>query len=257
MASIISPKAEVSPKAKIGDNCKIYPFAYIEDDVVIGDNCIIYPFASIMNGTRMGNNNKVFQAAVIAALPQDFNFTGEESEVVIGDNNTIRENVVINRGTHKGGKTVLGNNNFLMEGAHISHDTVIGNGCVFGYGTKIAGDCVIGNGVIYSTSVVENAKTRVGDLAMIQAGTTFSKDIPPYIIAGKEPTRYCSINLIGLRRRGFSNETIQNIHEAYRLLYSKGILKEGIEEIKKNLEVTKEIQYIIDFVESSQRGIIR
>ena len=257
MASIISPKAEVSPKAKIGDNCKIYPFAYIEDDVVIGDNCIIYPFVSIMNGTRMGNNNKVFQAAVIAALPQDFNYTGEESEVVIGDNNTIRENVVINRGTHKGGKTVLGNNNFLMEGAHISHDTVIGNGCVFGYGTKIAGDCVIGNGVIYSTSVVENAKTRVGDLAMIQAGTTFSKDIPPYIIAGKEPTRYCSINLIGLRRRGFSNETIQNIHEAYRLLYSKGILKEGIEEIKKNLEVTKEIQYIIDFVESSQRGIIR
>ena len=199
----------------------------------------------------------ICQAAVIAALPQDFNYTGEESEVVIGDNNTIRENVVINRGTHKGGKTILGNNNFLMEGAHISHDTVIGNGCVFGYGTKIAGDCVIGNGVIYSTSVVENAKTRVGDLAMIQAGTTFSKDIPPYIIAGKEPTRYCSINLIGLRRRGFSNETIQNIHEAYRLLYSKGILKEGIEEIKKNLEVTKEIQYIIDFVESSQRGIIR
>ena len=182
MASIISPKAEVSPKAKIGDNCKIYPFVYIEDDVVIGDNCTIYPFVSIMNGTRMGNNNKVFQAAVIAALPQDFHFTGEESEVVIGDNNTIRENVVINRGTHKGGKTVLGNNNFLMEGAHISHDTVIGNGCVFGYGTKIAGDCVIGNGVIYSTSVVENAKTRVGDLAMIQAGTTFSKDVPPYIL---------------------------------------------------------------------------
>mgnify|MGYP000004764441 CR=1 FL=1 len=196
MASIISPKAEVSPKAKIGDNCKIYPFAYIEDDVVIGDNCTIYPFVSIMNGTRMGNNNKVFQAAVIAALPQDFHFTGEESEVVIGDNNTIRENVVINRGTRKGGKTVLGNNNFLMEGAHVSHDTVIGNGCVFGYGTKIAGDCVIGNGVIYSTSVVENAKTRVGDLAMIQAGTTFSKDIPPYIIAGGKPVKYAGPNTI-------------------------------------------------------------
>ena len=184
MASIISPKADVSPKAKIGDNCKIYPFVYIEDDVVIGDNCIIYPFVSILNGTRMGNANKVFQGAVIAALPQDFNFTGEDSEVVIGDHNTIRENVVVNRGTHAGGKTVLGNKNFLMEGAHISHDTVVGDGCVFGYGTKIAGDCVIGNGAIFSTSVVENAKTRVGDLAMIQAGTTFSKDVPPYIIAG-------------------------------------------------------------------------
>ena len=140
MASIISPKADVSPKAKIGDNCRIYPFVYIEDDVEIGDNCVIYPFVSILNGTRMGSGNKVFQGAVIAALPQDFNFTGEESHVVIGDNNTIRENVVINRGTHAGGKTMLGNGNFLMEGAHISHDTVVGNKCVFGYGTKIAGD---------------------------------------------------------------------------------------------------------------------
>ena len=166
MASIISPKADVSPKAKIGDNCRIYPFVYIEDDVEIGDNCVIYPFVSILNGTRMGSGNKVFQGAVIAALPQDFNFTGEESHVVIGDNNT-------NRGTHAGGKTVLGNSNFLMEGAHISHDTVVGNKCVFGYGTKIAGDCEIGNSVIFSTSVIENAKTRVGDMAMIQAGTSF------------------------------------------------------------------------------------
>ena len=258
MASIISPKAEVSPKAKIGDNCKIYPFAYIEDDVVIGDNCIIYPFVSIMNGTRMGNNNKVFQAAVIAALPQDFNYTGEESEVVIGDNNTIRENVVINRGTHKGGKTVLGNNNFLMEGAHISHDTVIGNGCVFGYGTKIAGDCVIGNGVIYSTSVVENAKTRVGDLAMIQAGTTFSKDIPPYIIAGREPIAFSGINIIGLRRRGFANEVIENIHNAYRIIYQSGLnTTEALKKIEDEFEKSPEIDYIVNFIRNSERGIIK
>lgn len=152
MSSTISSKAEVSPKAKIGDNCKIYPFVYIEDDVEIGDNCTIYPFVSIMNGTRMGCGNKVFQGAVVGALPQDFNFKGANSYVVIGDNNTIRENVVINRGTYEGGKTVLGNKNFLMEGAHISHDTVIGDACVFGYGTKIAGDCVIGNGAIFYVS---------------------------------------------------------------------------------------------------------
>ena len=241
MASIISPKAEVSPKAKIGDNCKIYPFAYIEDDVVIGDNCTIYPFVSIMNGTRMGNNNKVFQAAVIAALPQDFHFTGEESEVVIGDNNTIRENVVINRGTHKGGKTVLGNNNFLMEGAHVSHDTVIGNGCVFGYGTKIAGDCVIGNGVIYSTSVVENAKTRVGDLAMIQAGTTFSKDIPPYIMEAAELTE----------------KVRKHITNAYRLVFhGQTSLFDAINQIKDQVPDGPEIQNIIQFLESSEKGVI-
>ena len=136
--SEISPKAEVSPKAKIGNNCKIFPFAYIEDDVVIGDNCIIFPFVSICNGTRMGNGNKVHQGTVIAALPQDFEFRGEKTECVIGNNNIFRENVVINRATHTGGQTVIGNDNVLMEGAHVSHDTKVGNRCVFGYGTKIS-----------------------------------------------------------------------------------------------------------------------
>ena len=130
----------------------------------------------------MGNNNKIHQGAVIAALPQDFEFRGEKSECVIGNNNIIRENVVINRATHQGGQTVIGNDNFLMEGSHISHDTKVGNCCVFGYGTKIAGDCIIEDSVIFSTSVVENPKTRVGMGSMIQAGTTFSKDVPPYII---------------------------------------------------------------------------
>ena len=108
-STIISPKAEVSPKARIGEGCKIFPFVYIEDDVVIGDNCIIFPFVSILNGTRMGNGNKIHQGSVIAALPQDFNFKGANSQVVMGDMNIIRENVVINRGTHAGGKTMLGN----------------------------------------------------------------------------------------------------------------------------------------------------
>ncbi|MBF1554283.1 MAG: acyl-ACP--UDP-N-acetylglucosamine O-acyltransferase, partial [Prevotella pleuritidis] len=135
MANDISPKAEISPKAKIGDNCKIFPFVYIEADVEIGDNCIIFPFVSILNGSRLGAHNKVHQGSVIGALPQDFDFTGEKTELIIGDNNIIRENVVINRATHAGGQTVIGNDNFLMEGAHISHDTKVGNGCIFGYGT--------------------------------------------------------------------------------------------------------------------------
>ena len=119
----------------------------------IGDNCIIFPFVSILKGTRMGNGNKVHQGSVLAALPQDFNFVGEKSELIIGDNNIIRENVVVNRATHRGCKTVIGSNNFFMEGAHISHDTVVGDGCVFGYGAKIAGDCVIGSGAILSSNV--------------------------------------------------------------------------------------------------------
>ena len=182
MASEISPKAEVSPKAKIGDNVKIFPFAYIEDDVEIGDGCIIFPFVSICSGTRMGKKNKVHQGAVIGAL-------------------LIRENVVINRATHTGGQTVIGNENVLMEGAHISHDTKVGNCCVFGYGTKIAGDCIIEDYAIFSSSVIENAKTRVGEGSMIQAGTTFSEDIPPYIIATKKG-QYGGVNFaVGRQHR--------------------------------------------------------
>ena len=140
---------------------------------------------------------------------------------------------------------------------HVAHDCELGSGLIIGNSTKFAGEVVVDDNAIVSANVLVHQFCHIAGYVMIQGGCRFSQDIPPYIIAGKEPTRYCSINLIGLRRRGFSNETIQNIHEAYRLLYSKGILKEGIEEIKKNLEVTKEIQYIIDFVESSQRGIIR
>ena len=159
MASDISPKAEISPKAKIGNNCKIFPFVYIEDDVEIGDDCIIFPFVSILKGTRMGNSNKIHQGTVIGALPQDFEFRGEKSECIVGNNNIFRENVVVNRATHHGGQTVIGNDNVLMEGAHISHDTKVGNRCVFGYGTKIAGDCLIEDGAIFSSPVPRSRRT--------------------------------------------------------------------------------------------------
>ena len=257
MASIISPKADISPKAKIGDNCKIYPFVYIEDDVVIGDNCVIYPFVSILNGTRMGNDNKVFQGAVVAALPQDFHFTGEDSQVVIGNGNTIRENVVINRGTHTGGKTVLGHRNFLMEGAHVSHDTVIGNDCVFGYGTKIAGDCEVGNGVIFSTSVIENAKTRVGDMAMIQAGTTFSKDVPPYIIAGGKPVAYGGPNNVIMEAAGTDAKVRKHIANAYRLVFhGQTSLFDAINQIKDQVPDGPEVRKVVEFLSNSKAGII-
>ncbi len=164
---MISEKAEISPKAKIGKNVTIYPFAYIEDDVEIGDNCVIFPYVSIMKGTRLGRNNKVFQNTVLGAMPQDFYYKGDDTSLIIGDDNTIRENVVINRATFSSGQTVIGNRNFLMEGVHISHDTKITDACVFGYGVKIAGDCEINNRVILSSSVIINPKVRIGTSAMI------------------------------------------------------------------------------------------
>ena len=257
MASDISPRAEIDPRAKIGDNCKIFPFVYIEGDVEIGDNCVIFPFTSILNGSRIGKGNKIHQGSVIAALPQDFEFVGEKSECVIGDNNIIRENVVINRATHHGCKTVIGNDNFMMEGLHISHDTKIGNSCVFGYGTKIAGDCVIDDFAIFSTSVIENAGTRVGKGAMVQAGTTFSKDVPPYIIAGGSPIEDHGINTTVLGKHGVSEKVQKHIANAYRLVFhGQTSVFDAILQVKEQVPDSQEIQTLTTFISETQRGII-
>ncbi len=256
MASDISPKAEIDPRAKIGDNCKIFPFVYIEGDVEIGDGCIIFPFVSILNGTRMGKKNKIHQGSVISALPQDFEFRGEKTECIIGDNNIIRENVVINRATHAGGQTVIGNDNFLMEGAHISHDTKVGNRCVFGYGTKIAGDCEIADLVIFSSSVIENPKTRVGKGAMVQAGTTFSKDVPPFIVATKKNT-FGGVNFTIGRQHGVDEKILKHVANAYRLVFhGQTSLFDAINQIKEQVPDSPEIQTVIQFLESTKTGII-
>jgi len=257
MASDISPKAEIDPKAKIGNNCKIFPFVYIEGDVEIGDNCIIFPFVSICSGTRMGNGNKIHQGSVIAALPQDFNFRGEKSYVEIGDNNIFRENVVVNRGTYRGGVTRIGNNNCLMEGVHISHDTVVGDHCVFGYGAKIAGDCEIGNGAIFSSSVIQNAKTRVGRLAMVQAGTTFSRDVPPFAIAGGNPIAYGGINTTMMDVAGIDSKVQKHIANAYRLLFhGQTSVFDVINQIRDQVPDSPEVRTILEFLQSTQTGIM-
>ena len=235
--SEISPRAEISPKARIGNNCKIFPFVYIEDDVVIGDDCIIFPFVSILDGTRMGSHNKVHQGSVIGALPQDFDFRGEKSECIIGNNNIIRENVVINRATHTGGQTVLGNDNVLMEGAHISHDTKVANRCVFGYGTK-------------------NAKTRVGQGAMIQAGTTFSKDVPPYIICTKR-SEYGGVNFTMGKYYGVDDKTLKHIANAYRLVFhGQTSVFDAVMQIEQQVPDGPEIRHIIEFIRATKLGII-
>ena len=253
----ISPLAYVHPEAILGDNNIIGPFCYIDRDTIIGDNNVLQNSVTINVGARIGNGNEIFPGASLSTKPQDLTFKGEITTCQIGDGNSIRENVTISRGTASKGKTIVGNNNLLMENMHIAHDCVVGNNCIVGNSTKFAGEVTIDDNAIISATVLTHQFCKIGSYVMIQGGCRFSQDIPPYIIAGKEPTKYCGINLVGLRRRGFSNELIDSIHEAYRLLYSKGVLKEGIEEIKKNLQITPEIQYIIDFVESSKRGIIR
>lgn len=253
----ISPLAYVHPEAKLGDNNIIGPFCFIDKNTVLGDNNVLQNSVTINRGARIGNNNEIFPGASLSTKPQDLKYKGEETICEIGDNNSIREFVTISRGTASKGTTIVGNNNLLMENMHIAHDCVIGSNIIIGNSTKIAGEVVVDDNAILSAEVLCHQFCRIGGYVMIQGGSRFSQDIPPYIIAGKHPLKYAGVNIIGLRRRGFSNELIENIHNAYRILYSKGLMKEGIEKIKKQLTVTPEIQYIIDFVSSSQRGIIR
>ena len=253
----IHPLAVVDPEAKLGDNNIVGPFCVINKDVVIGDNNRFLNGVTIHEGAHIGNDNEFFPGSSISTKPQDLKFKGEITTCEIGNNNSIRENVTISRGTASKGKTVIGNGNLLMENMHVAHDCVIGNGCIIGNSTKFAGEVEIEDYAIISATCLFHQFCKVGSYVMFQGGSRTSQDIPPYVIAGKEPIRYAGVNLIGLRRRGYTNEQIDQIHTAYRLLYSKGVLAEGIEEIKKNLPLTPEIQYIIDFVETSKRGIIR
>lgn len=253
----ISPLAFVHPEAKLGDNNIIGPFCYIDRNTVIGNNNVLQNSVTIHVGARIGDGNEIFPGASISTKPQDLKFRGEETTCEVGNNNSIRENVTISRGTASKGKTVVGSNNLLMECVHVAHDSELGSGLIIGNSTKFAGEVVVDDNAIVSANVLVHQFCHIGGYVMIQGGCRFSQDIPPYVIAGKEPTKYCGLNLVGLRRRGFSNELITKLHDAYRLLYSKGILKEGLEEIKANMEVTPEIQYLIDFVTTSKRGIIR
>ena len=254
---MISPLAYIDPEAQIGQNVEIAPFVFIDRNVVIGDNNKIMSGAKILYGSRIGQGNTIFPGAVIGAIPQDLKFRGEETTAEVGDNNLIRENVTINRGTAAKGKTVVGNNNLLMEGVHVAHDARIGNGCIIGNSTKMAGEIVIDDNSIISASVLMHQFCRVGGYGMIQGGCRFSKDVPPYIIAGREPICYAGINIVGLRRRGFSNETIEHIHNAYRIIYQSDLnITNALAKIEAEMEMTPEISYIVEFIRSSQRGII-
>ena len=253
----ISPLAYVHPEAKLGDGNIIGPFCFIDRNTIIGDNNVFQNSVTINYGARLGNGNEIFPGASISTKPQDLKFKGEDSTCEIGDNNSIRENVTISRGTASKGTTIVGNNNLLMENMHIAHDCVFGSNFIIGNSTKFGGEVVVDDHAIVSAEVLCHQFCHIGGYVMVQGGSRTSQDVPPYVIAGKEPIRYAGINVVGLRRHGFSNELIELIHEAYRLLYSKGIRAEGILEIKKNLRITPEIQYIINFVEASGRGIIK
>lgn len=256
--SNISPLAYIHPEAVIGEGCEVGPFCYIDKNVEIGANNRLMNSVTLLSGTRMGSGNVVFPGAVIGAVPQDLKFRGEETTAEIGDNNTIRENVTINRGTAAKGCTVVGSGNLLMEGMHVAHDVCVGNGCIIGNSTKLAGEVILDDFAILSGSVLVHQFCHIGSYVMVGGGTRTGQDVPPFTMAAREPVAYCGLNLVGLRRRGFAPELIDNIHNAYRIIYQRGKLREEcLAQVEAEVPMSKEIEYILDFVRNSKRGIIK
>lgn len=253
----ISQWAFVHPDARLGDGNEIGPFCYIDAGTEIGDDNILHNNVTIHYGARIGDGNEIMPYASLSTKPQDLKFHGEDSQCVIGDGNSIREYVTVSRGTAAKGKTIIGNNNLLMENVHVAHDCLLGNHLIIGNATKFGGEVTVDDYAVVSAAVLVHQFCHIAGYVMIQGGCRFSQDIPPYIMVGKFPVKYCGLNVVGLTRHGFSSELINSIHDAYRLLYSKGIMAESIAEIRANMAITPEIQYIIDFVEGAKRGVIR
>jgi UDP-N-acetylglucosamine acyltransferase len=251
-------QAYIHPDAKIGNNVKIDAFAYIDADVVIGDNCWIGPHATIFSGSRLGSGCRVFPGAVIGAIPQDLKFAGEYTTAEIGNNTTIREAVTINRGTAAKGKTVVGNNVLLMACAHVGHDTIIGNNVIVANAVLFGGEVIVDDFAIIGGASALHQFVHVGAHAMLSGGSLVGKDIPPYVKAGRFPVSYCGINSIGLRRRNFSNDTIQEVQDIYRVLFMKGLnYTDAVEYIETEMAASKERDEILMFVKSSKRGIMK
>ncbi|MBD5320008.1 MAG: acyl-ACP--UDP-N-acetylglucosamine O-acyltransferase [Bacteroides sp.] len=252
------PLAYIHPGAKIHPSVVIDPFVTIENNVEIGEGTRIGSNVTIMEGARIGKNCTIFPGAVISGIPQDLKFQGEETLAIIGDNTTIRECVTVNRGTASKGKTVVGSNCLIMAYSHVAHDCVIGDNVIISNATQIAGEVVVDNFAVIGGGTLIHQFCHIGPHVMIQGGALVNKDIPPFVKAAREPIAYTGINSIGLRRRGFTNETIREIQDIYRYLYLSGLNNtDAIERIEAEVPATKERDEIILFVRNSKRGIIR
>jgi UDP-N-acetylglucosamine acyltransferase len=252
------PLAYVHPGAKIAKNVVIEPFTTIHNNVVIGEGTWIGSSVTIMEGARIGKNCNIFPGAVISGIPQDLKFDDEVTTAEIGDNTTIREFVTINRGTVDRMKTVIGKNCLLMAYSHVAHDCIVGDHCIFSNNTTLAGHITVGDYVILAGMTAVHQFCQIGNHAFVTGGSLVRKDVPPYVKAGREPLSYVGINSIGLRRRGFSSEKIQEIQKIYRILYQQNYNNSQASEIiEAEMEATPERDEILQFIRNSQRGIMK
>jgi len=255
---MIDEFARIHPDAKIGNNVKIGPFVSVAGDVEIGDGTEIMPNAVIMDGARIGRNCRIFPGAVISAIPQDLKFAGEVTTVEIGDNTTIRECVTVNRGTIDRMKTVVGSNCLIMAYTHLGHDVKIGNHCILANAASVAGHVTINDYAILEGVVAVQQFVTIGAHAFVAGGSLVRKDVPPFVKAAREPLAYVGVNTVGLRRRGFSEETVHLIEDMYRIIYVQNTnITKALSIVEETVPDIPERAEILDFIRKSSKGVMR
>ncbi len=250
----------IHPDAKIGSGVNIGPFCYIAGNVEIGDGCTIGPHATIYDYVKMGRGCNVFPGAVIGAVPQDLKFDGEQTWVEIGDNTNIRECATINRGTAASGKykTVVGSNCLIMSYVHIAHDCRVGNHVILSSYTGLAGESDLEDWVICGGGSLVHQFSHIGTHAMIGGASAVNKDVPPFVIASRFPTVYEGVNIVGLRRRGFTNAQIDEIRSIYNVIYESGLnVSDACAKVEGDFAQSAERDTILSFIKGSARGIIK
>lgn len=246
------PLANIHPEARIAPGVVIEPFATIQKDVEIGEGTWIGPYVTICEGARIGKNCKIHSGAIISSVPQDLKYAGEKTVTIIGDNTVIHEYVTISRGTAEKYKTQIGSNCLLMAYVHVAHDCILGNNCILDNVVQLAGHVEVEDYAILSGLTAVHQFVRIGAHAFISGGSLVRKDVPPFIKVAREPLTYAGVNSIGLRRRGFSNETITEIQDVYRYVFLKGLNNsKAIEAIEADLPSSAERDKVINFIKSS------
>jgi UDP-N-acetylglucosamine acyltransferase len=250
--------ASIHPEAQIGENVTISPFVTIEADVVIGDHCWIGPNAVIMNGARIGNHVRIYPGAVVSAPPQDLKYKGEPTQTLIGDHTTIRECVTVNRGTSDRMKTVVGSHCLLMAYSHVAHDCIVGNHVILANLATLAGHITVHDWAILEGMVAVQQFITIAEHSFVGGGSLVRKDVPPYVKCAKEPLSFAGVNVIGLRRRGYSEESIRQIEDIYRIVYVRGYnMTRAVEMVEQEIAPSAERDRIISFIRSSDYGVIK
>jgi UDP-N-acetylglucosamine acyltransferase len=255
---MIQSLAYIDQQAKLAENVVVDPFSVIHKDVEIGEGSWIGSNVTIYPGARIGKNVKIFPGAVISAVPQDLKFDGEETFVIIGDNTTIRECVTLNRGTKDKFKTEVGSNCLIMAYSHLAHDCIVGNNVIIANGVQAAGHVTIQDHARIGGLSAIHQFGIVGRNVMIEGGSMVSKDVPPFVKAGRYPLTYEGVNAVGLRRAGFSNEKIIEIQDIYRVLFVHNTnLSKALEIVERDFGSTPERDEILSFIKSSERGVLK